>query len=139
MRSLRSSLGAIATRLAGDRGSAPAEFVMVAALLTLTTLSVLQLGLALHVKNTVLDAAAEGARYGALADNTPADGAARTRELITVALGAGYAADVTATVGSYLDHPAVAVTVRTPLPLIGLVGIDEGLEVTGHAARETLD
>jgi Flp pilus assembly protein TadG len=139
MRSLRSSLGAIVTRLAGDRGSAPAEFVMVAALLTLTTLSVLQLGLALHVKNTVLDAAAEGARYGALADNSPADGAARTRDLITVALGAGYAADVTATVGSYLDHPAVAVTVRTPLPLIGLVGIDEGLEVTGHAARETLD
>ena len=136
MRGLRASLAA---RLASDRGSAPAEFVMVAALLTLTTLSVLQLGLALHVKNTVLDAAAEGARYGALADNTPAEGAARTRDLITVALGPGYASDVSATTGSYLDHPAIAVTVRTPLPLIGLVGIDDGLEVTGHAARETLD
>ena len=136
MRGLRASLAA---RLASDRGSAPAEFVMVAALLTLTTLSVLQLGLALHVKNTVLDAAAEGARYGALADNTPAEGAARTRDLITVALGPDYASDVAATTGSYLDHPAIAVTVRTPLPLIGLVGIDDGLEVTGHAARETLD
>ena len=138
MRSLRASLSAVAGRLVTERGSAPAEFVMVAALLTLMTLSVLQLVLALHVKNTVLDAAAEGARYGALADNTPADGAARTRDLITVALGAGYASDVTASLGNYLDHPAVAVTVRTPLPLIGLVGIDEGLEVTGHAARETL-
>jgi hypothetical protein len=29
--------------------------------------------------------------------------------------------------------------VRTPLPLIGLVGIDDGLEVTGHAALERLD
>ena len=126
-------------RLADERGSAPAEFVMVAALLTLLTLAVLQLGLALHVRNTVLDAAAEGARYGALADNTLADGAARTRDLITAAIGAGYAGDVTASAGSYLQHPAVSVTVRTPLPLIGLVGIDEGLEVTGHAAKETID
>jgi len=91
------------------------------------------------VRNTVLDAAAEGARYGALADNTLADGASRTRDLITAAIGAGYAGDVTASAGSYLQHPAVSVTVRTPLPLIGLVGIDEGLEVTGHAAKETID
>jgi len=125
--------------LADERGSAPAEFVMVAALLTLLTLAVLQLGLALHVRNTVLDAAAEGARYGALADNTLADGASRTRDLITAAIGAGYAGDVTASAGSYLQHPAVSVTVRTPLPLIGLIGIDEGLEVTGHAAKETID
>lgn len=127
------------TRLGDDRGSAPAEFVMVSALLTVLTLSVLQLGFALHVRNTVLDAASEGARYGALADNTLADGAARTRDLITTAIGAGYANDVTATSGSYLEHPAVAVTVRTPLPLIGLVGLDGGLEVTGHAAKETVD
>jgi Flp pilus assembly protein TadG len=126
-------------RLGDERGSAPAEFVMVAALLTILTLSVLQLGLALHVRNTVLDAAAEGARYGALADNTLADGVSRTRELITAAIGAGYADDVTATAGSYLQHPAVEVTVRTPLPLIGLVGVDGALEVTGHAAKEDLD
>jgi len=111
---------------------------MVAALLTVLTLSVLQLGLALHVRNTVLDAAAEGARYGALADNTAAAGAERTRELITAAIGAGYADDVTATSETYRRHPAVAVTVRTPLPLLGLAGIDRGLEVTGHAARETV-
>jgi len=122
-----------------DRGSAPAEFVMVAALLTVLTLSVLQLGLALHVRNTVLDAAAEGARYGALADNTLADGAARTRDLITTAIGVGYARDVTVTSQRYREHPAVSVTVRAPLPLIGLIGLDDGLEVTGHAAKETLD
>jgi Flp pilus assembly protein TadG len=125
--------------LGDDRGSAPAEFVMVSALLTVLTLSVLQLGFALHVRNTVLDAAAEGARYGALADNSLADGGARTRDLITTAIGAGYANDVTVTSRNYLEHPAVAVTVRAPLPLIGLVGLDGGLEVTGHAAKETLD
>ncbi|MHA6695726.1 TadE/TadG family type IV pilus assembly protein [Homoserinimonas sp. A520] len=126
-------------RLADDTGTAVAEFVMVGALLTILTLSVIQLGLALHIRNTVLDAAAEGARFAALADNELADGVARTRDLISVALGPDYAADVTASTGSYLGHPAAAVTVRTPLPLIGLVGIDGGLEVVGHAAIETLD
>ncbi|HEY8912863.1 TadE/TadG family type IV pilus assembly protein [Lacisediminihabitans sp.] len=131
MRALRSVLRR-------DDGSAPAEFVMVGALLTVLTLSVIQLGLALHIRNTVLDAAAEGARFAALADNGLQDGAARTRDLITAALGAGYAAGVSADYGSYLGHPAAVVTVRTPLPLIGLVGIDGGLEVTGHASVETL-
>ena len=111
---------------------------MVGALLTVLTLSVMQLGLALHIRNTVTDAAAEGARFGALADNTLADGIARTRDLITTALGPGYAQNVTASYGSYLGHPASIVTVRTPLPLIGLVGIEDGLEVDGHAAVETL-
>lgn len=112
---------------------------MVSALLTVLVLSVLQLGLALHVRNTVLDAASEGARFGALADNDLSDGIARTRDLITTALGPGYAGDVTASYGSYLGHPAAIVTVHAPLPLIGLIGLDEGLEVDGHAAVETLD
>ena len=111
---------------------------MVSALLTVLVLSVLQLGLALHVRNTVLDAASEGARFGALADNTLADGVTRTRDLITAALGPGYAGDVTAGYGSYLGHPAAIVTVHAPLPLIGLIGLDDGLEVDGHAAVETL-
>jgi Flp pilus assembly protein TadG len=127
------------SRLADDSGTAVAEFVMVSALLTILTLSVIQLGLALHIRNTVLDAAAEGARFAALADNELPDGVARTRDLISAALGPDYAADVTASTGSYLGHPAAAVTVRTPLPLIGLVGIEGGLEVVGHAAIETLD
>ena len=126
-------------RLADDAGTAVAEFVMVSALLTILTLSVIQLGLALHIRNTVLDAAAEGARFAALADNELSDGVARTRDLIIVALGPDYATNVTASTGSYLGHPAAAVTVRAPLPLIGLVGIDGGLEVVGHAAIETLD
>ena len=126
-------------RLADDSGTAVAEFVMVSALLAILTLSVLQLGLALHIRNTVLDAAAEGARFAALGDNDLGDGVARTQDLIGTALGPAYAADVTASLGSYLGHPAAAVTVRTPLPLIGLIGIEGGLEVVGHAALETLD
>jgi len=112
---------------------------MVGALLTVLTLSVLQLGLALHIRNTVQDAAAEGARYGALADNTPADGVRRTTDLIDLAIGDDYAQNVTAHGGSWMGHPAVTITVQTRLPLFGLVGIDGVLEVSGHAAVETLD
>jgi Flp pilus assembly pilin Flp len=124
--------------LVDERGSAAAEFTMVGALLTVLTLSVLQLGLALHIRNTVQDAAAEGARYGALADHTPADGVRRTRDLIDLAIGDDYAQNVTVGGGSWMGHPAVTITVRTRLPLVGLVGIEGALEVSGHAAVETL-
>ena len=121
-----------------EAGSAVAEFVMVGALLTVLTLSVIQLGLALHIRNTVLDAASEGARFSALADNSLGEGVARSRDLISSAIGTGYADDVTATYGRYLGHPSAIVTVRTPLPLIGLLGFDGALEVSGHAAVEIL-
>jgi Flp pilus assembly protein TadG len=122
-----------------DRGSAVVEFTLVGVLLTILTLAVLQLGLALHVRNTVLDAAAEGARFGALADNTPADGVLRTRTLITEAIGADYATDISVGTGDWMGHPAVTVTVRTTLPVVGLLGVGGALEVSGHAAIETLD
>ncbi|WP_243841927.1 TadE/TadG family type IV pilus assembly protein [Salinibacterium sp. ZJ77] len=135
----RASSRRVRDRLADDTGSAPVEFVLVGVLLTFLTLAVLQLALALHIRNTVLDAAAEGARFGALADNEPADAAPRTAELITTALGADYASDIRVGDGEWMGVPAVTVTVRTTLPLAGFLGIDRGLEVTGHAARETLE
>jgi Flp pilus assembly protein TadG len=131
MRRLRRAIGR-------DDGSAVAEFVMVGALLTVLTLSVIQLALALHIRNTVLDAASEGARFASLADSSLAEGVARSRDLITTALGPAYATDVTASYGRYRGTSSAIVTVRTPLPLIGLFGIDGGLEVSGHAAVETL-
>ena len=122
-----------------DSGSAVVEFTLVGVLLTVLTLAVIQLGLALHVRNTVLDVAAEGARFAALADNEPADGVARTRALITEAIGADYATDVRVATGEWRGHPAITVTVRTTLPVVGLLGVGGGLEVEGHAAREFLD
>ncbi len=105
---------------------------MVGALLTLLFMSIIQLALILHVRNTLIDAAASGARYGTLADRTPADGAQRTGELIRVALNDSWAEDVTygeTTVGGVR---MLQVTVRAPLPVIGFLGPGGGLEVTGH-------
>lgn len=127
----------LARRLrAEESGSAVVEFVLVSALLTVLTLSVIQLALSLHIRNTVMDAAAEGARFASLADTSLGDGVTRTRDLISTALSPGYAADVTASSTSYRGHPSVVVTVRAPLPLFGLIGIDDGLEVSAHAAIE---
>ncbi len=122
-----------------ETGSAVVEFTLVGVLLTMLTLAVIQLGFALHIRNTVLDAAAEGARFAALADNVPADGVARTEQLITEAIGADYATDVHVGTGQWMGHPAVTITVRTTLPVIGLIGVGGGLEVSGHAAIEQLD
>lgn len=124
--------------MSDDRGSAVIEVAWVGAILTVLTVSVLQLALALHVRNTVLDSAAEGARFAALADNTPVDGVIRCRELITTAIGSDYATDVRASTGSWMGHPTVTITVHTTLPIIGLLGVGGGLEVAGHAAIETL-
>jgi len=105
------ALRASATRrIADETGSAVAEFVMVAGLLTVLTLSVIQLGLVLLIRNTVLDAAAEGARFASLADNSLADGRTRTHDLITSALGAGYAQHIAAGYDEHLGQEAVTIT-----------------------------
>ncbi|UDF14664.1 pilus assembly protein [Antiquaquibacter oligotrophicus] len=121
-----------------ENGSAVAEFVMVGALLTVLALAVVQLALALHVRTTLVDAAAEGARFAALADSSLDDGAIRTRELVAAALGPGYPIDVEVAESTFLGHPAVRVTVRGELPVVALFGPSGGLEVSGHAARQTL-
>ncbi|WP_438854937.1 TadE/TadG family type IV pilus assembly protein [Agromyces sp. M3QZ16-3] len=108
-------------------------------LLTALLLAVAQLALALHVRNTVLDAAAEGARYAALAGSSPAAGVERTRQLIDAAIAAEFAGEVSTTTTDVGGVPAIAVTVRISLPVIGLLGPERAMEVTGHAAIEMLD
>ncbi|GAA3762119.1 hypothetical protein GCM10022240_13390 [Microbacterium kribbense] len=120
-----------------DTGSSPVEFVLVGALLTLLTLGVLQFGLVVYVRNVVHDAAVEGAYRAALADETLADGAARTRTLITRAVGPTYATDVTATHAMLGRQPTVRVSVHVPLPLVGLLGMPRMLEVTADAPAES--
>ena len=119
-----------------ERGSAIAEFTMVAALLTLLCLGVVQLALTLHIRNTAQDAAAEGARLAALAGASLDDGAQRTRDLITLGIGPAYAGNVTAGYTELGEVRSTEVRVIAPLPLIGLFGIASALEVTGHAALE---
>lgn len=121
-----------------DDGSSPVEFVLVGALLTVLTLGVLQLGLAVYVRNVVHDAAVEGAFHAALADVSAEQGAERTVQVIARAVGTGFAQDVSARETMRLGHPAVEVTVTATLPLVGLLGAPAAMEVTAHAPLESL-
>ena len=112
---------------------------MVGVLLTVLALAVVQLALALHVRNTLLDAAAEGARFAALAGSSDAAGIIRTKDLIAAAVSAEYARDVSAGTTSIAGVPAIEVTVRATLPVVGLLGLERGLEVSGHAALEIVE
>ncbi len=118
----------------GERGSAVVDFVLVGGLLTLFFLAIVQLTLVLHVRNTLIDAAASGARYGTLADRGSADARERTAQLIGVALNQDFATDVTTSEATYQGIRTLEVTVRAPLPVIGLIGPRAVLEVKGHAA-----
>ena len=119
-----------------ERGSAVVDFVLVGALVTVLLAGVLQLALTLHVRATLIDCAAEGARHGALAGSSPAVGVQRTRELIDSALSPTYSDDVTATVSDLGGAPVLVVSVRAPLPVIGLLGPSGAFEVSGRALME---
>jgi Flp pilus assembly protein TadG len=119
-----------------QHGSAAVEFVLVSVLVLALFLGVVQVALAVHVRSLATDAAAEGARVAARIDRGPADGVARTRALLTDTLTGAYARDVTAG-RTTLDGAAVTeVTVRTPLPVVGLLGPGGTLTVRGHALEE---
>jgi Flp pilus assembly protein TadG len=117
----------------GERGSAVVDFVLVGSLLTLFFLAIIQLTLVLHVRNTLIDAAASGARYGTLADRGAVDAEERTRGLIQAALNAKFAEQVSTSEVTYQGLPTLEVTVRAPMPVIGLIGPRDMLEVKGHA------
>jgi Flp pilus assembly protein TadG len=119
---------------AAERGSAVVDFVWVGGLLTVFFLAIIQLALVLHVRNTLIDAAASGARYGTLADRSSEDARARTEQLIGVALNPDFASEVTTSEATYQGVRTLEVTVRAPLPVLGLLGPRSLVEVKGHAA-----
>lgn len=122
-----------------DDGSAAVDFALVGGLLTLVFVSVVQLGLVLHVRSTIIDCTAEGARAGALAGSSPAEGVQRLKELLAHDLGTAYAARVHVTAAgrtSVGGLDVVEMTVSAPTPVVGLVGPAGGLTVTAHAVAE---
>lgn len=119
-----------------EHGAAVPEFVLVSVLLLLVFSVVLQLGLALWTRNTLIAAAQEGARMAARADATPAMGQARTQQVIRAQLADRYADDVTVGRESADGVQTVSVRVRAPLPVLGPFGPDRALDVTGRAFAE---
>ncbi|MBR7559991.1 pilus assembly protein, partial [Burkholderia multivorans] len=74
-----------------------------------------------------------------LADQTASDGRRLTAELITTSLGSRYAEKITVASESRDGVEIVEVSVRTPLPVVGLWGPAEVWELSGRSLVEDVD
>jgi Flp pilus assembly protein TadG len=120
-----------------DDGSAAVEFVLVSMLVVALLLALVQLGIALHVRNTLTAAAAEGARYAAAQDREPAAGAQYTARLIEQTLPSSFSGDVRAGYEDVGGVSTIVVEVRADLPVVGWIGPSGSLLVRGHAMEES--
>jgi Flp pilus assembly protein TadG len=120
-----------------ERGSAVVDFVMVSTLVVPLFLGILQVGLFLYVRNTVTAAASEGAHYAAVLNREPADGEARTRELVDGVVRNELIDSVTAEAIDVDGQPGVQVVVEAHMPPLGLWGPGIKFHVEGHAIKET--
>jgi Flp pilus assembly protein TadG len=123
-------------RVRRERGAAVVDFVLVVVVLVPLFLAIMQVALVLHVRNSLVAAASEGARYAATVDRGPEDGAQRTRELIESSLANRFADDVTASQTQVDGYPGVVVDVNAKVPTLGLWGPAITLHVSGHAVEE---
>jgi len=119
-----------------DRGAAVVDFVLVMILLVPLVLGIAQVGLVLHVRNTLASAASEGARAAAPLGATPADGVQRTQTMIRDALADRYADDVSARWATVSGVAGTEVVVHAQVPALGLFGPSVSVTVHGHAVRE---
>jgi hypothetical protein len=112
-------------------------------------MAILQLGLALYVRNTLAACAQDGARYGADAnvvvqgDQAMADAATtQATRCVEESLSGSYAKRVSASAPMITDSAgnsvrAVEVRITSPLPLAGLFGVGpQVLRAQGDALQE---
>ena len=119
-----------------ERGAAIADFAMVSVLVVVLFLAVFQLGLALYTRNLLVSCASEGARMGARADAAAGQGVSRTQALITQSLSPRYARHVSSRETVVDGVRVVEVRVVAPVPVLGLLGPDDRLDVVGRAFLE---
>lgn len=122
--------------VAGQRGNAPVEFVLVSSLLVAVVLALIQLSVVVHVRHTLIASAQEGARWASYYDTAVSEGVAVTRQLIADGLSPRYADGVSVTPGSVVGRPGVRVSVVAPIPAIGLWGGGGQMRVWADAPLE---
>lgn len=121
-------------RRTSDEGGVLVEYLLIAILVVIIALGVVQLALALHVRNMLVSAASEGARFAAAQDRELAEGRVRTELLIRESLG-DYPARVDATSVVLDGVDMVVMRVEAPLPVFGLWGM-RNVAVDAHALEE---
>jgi Flp pilus assembly protein TadG len=120
---------------AEDRGSAVVEFTLIAPLALIVMLGVLQLALAMHVRSTIISAAAEGARIAAMMGTDLQAGEQRTREILASNMAGTAVTAIQAKQASRDGLNVITVDVTADLPLIGFFGPQQ-MTYTGSALDE---
>ncbi len=103
-------------------------------LVMLIAVALVQLILALHVRNTLRSSAHEGAVHAAKADRTVAEGAQRAKDAAMTTIG-GIPVSATAREVAVGSEPAVEVTLSASVPIVGLWGPGD-MSVTARAFSE---
>lgn len=116
-----------------DDGAAVAEFPLVAVLVVLIALTIVQAAVLLHTRNTLIDAAVQGARYASLSGTSVEAGAERAQELTEQRFGGRL--DASAHAHRAADG-TITVTIDATLPLVGLIGPQAALQADGRALDE---
>ncbi|GAA4112625.1 TadE/TadG family type IV pilus assembly protein [Enteractinococcus coprophilus] len=114
-----------------DTGAVVAESAMIIGLVTLLCGTILQIGVIIHTRNTMIDAASAGARYAALADRNLTDGQKRTAALLASSIPNAESAIVT--IGRESDGELIRVTVTHHLPMLGFITAPVPLSATAQA------
>lgn len=115
-----------------------AGFALVSLAVLPLVMAILQLAVVWHIRNTLVDAASEGARYGAGYQRTTAAAAARARAAADASLDDGLVDRVAAYETPVDGQPGIEVDVSADVPLLGLWGPTITLHVRGHAVQEVL-
>jgi Flp pilus assembly protein TadG len=126
--------------MSDDEGAAVVDFVLVTVLLLALFLAVFQVGLMFHVRNVIASAAAEGARFGAAANRTPAQGAVRAQQAVRDALGRRTAAGIRCSAGRTTvvsGARVVDVMCAGRVPIVFGPSPRISLTVHGHALEES--
>lgn len=103
-------------------------------LLVILVGALMQLALALHVRNTLISCAAEGARLAASEDRSLAEGEVRAEFLAEASLG-GYPVQADASMTMVDGAPVVVVSLTAPTPVVGLWGFGS-MSVQARAIKE---
>ena len=122
-----------------SRGSAAVDFVLIAVPLVLLALSVLGLALVGFARNVMFDAAVEGARFGALADQTANAGCRRAEEIFSHALGGAIKPKVQCESAIVGTRSVVVVSLEAALPGLGFLPNGKSFRAVGHATSELQD
>lgn len=115
----------------GDDGAIVAESAMIIALVTLLCGTILQIGVIIHTKNTMIDVASAGARHAAMADRSLADGQHRAASLLSESIPNSEAAGIHVVRES--DGERITVTVTHRVPILGFLTGPIPLSATAQA------